>query len=53
MLRADIAKRRSLAFFRMVEAEAAFVHHAAGLRVSVIVAAPDSRHAQIFETTLQ
>ena len=53
MLGADVAERGGLAFLGVVEAEAAFVHHAAGLRVSVIVAAPYCRHAQIFETTLR
>ena len=53
MLRADITKRRSLAFFRMMETEAAFVHDTSGFRVAVIVSAPDGGHSQILETSLQ
>ena len=53
MFGADVAKRGGLAFFCMVEAEAAFVHHAAGLRVAVIITAPDSCKSQFLETSLQ
>ena len=53
MFRADITKRRSLAFFRMMETEAAFVHDTSGFRVAVIVAAPDGGHSQILETSPQ
>ena len=49
MLRADIPQRRHSAFFRMVETEAAFIHHAARLRIAVVIAAPHGRHPQFLE----
>ena len=42
MFGANVAKRGGLAFFGMVETEAAFVHHAAGFGIAVIITAPDS-----------
>ena len=53
MLRADIAKRRCLAFFRMMKAEAAFLHHTPGFHVAVIIPAPDGGHTQILKTPFQ
>ncbi len=53
MLRADIAKRRCLAFFRMMKTETAFLHHTPGFHVTVIVAAPDGDHSQILKTSFQ
>ena len=53
MFCADIAQGRGFAFFRMMETETAFLHHASGFRVAVIIPAPDSCHSQIFETSLQ
>ena len=53
MLRADIAKRRSLAFFCMVETETALLHHPARLHVAVIIPAPDGSHFQILKTSSQ
>lgn len=53
MLRADIAKRGGLAFFRMMETETAFLHHPAGFRIAVIIPAPDGGHSQILKTPSQ
>lgn len=53
MLRADIAKRRSLAFFRMMKTETAFLHHTPGFHVAVIIPAPDGGHFQILKTPFQ
>ena len=53
MLRADIAKRRHLAFFRMMKTETAFLHHAPGFHVAVIIPAPDGGHFQILKTPSQ
>ena len=53
MFRTDIAKRRCLAFFRMMKTETALLHHSARLRIAVIIPAPDGGHFQIFKASLQ
>ena len=53
MLCADIAQRRGLAFFCMMKAETAFLHHSARLCIAVIITAPDGSHSQILKTSLQ
>ena len=49
----DVTQRGGDGGFRVVEAEAAFFHYAAGLGVAVVVAAPDCRPAQRREAPLQ
>ena len=53
MFRANIAKRRRLAFFRMMKTETAFLHHTPGFLVAVIIPAPDGGHFQILKTPFQ
>ena len=46
-------ERRHLAFFRMMKTKTAFLHHAPGFHVAVIIPAPDGSHSQILKTSFQ